>query len=75
VIHGVVTAAAGTAIGLAGAFVLSRWMETMLFEVTPTDPVTFAGVAVVLLVVAAAACYIPARRASRLDPLMALRTD
>lgn len=47
----------------------------MLYDVEPTDPLTFTGVLVLTLVVAAAACYLPARRASRLDPLAALRSD
>ncbi len=75
VLHGIWTAAVGTVVGLAGAFVLSRWMTALLFEITPTDPVTFATVALVLLAVAAAACYIPARRAAHMDPLAALRGD
>jgi len=75
VFHGVATAGVGTLMGLAGAFVLSRWLETLLFGVEPTDPATFAIVAIVLLLVAAAACYIPSRRAARMDPLIALRTD
>ena len=73
--HGVATAAAGTVVGLAGAYALSRWLETLLFGVEPTDPLTFVAVAIVLLVVAAAACYVPARRAARIDPLVALRAD
>jgi putative ABC transport system permease protein len=73
VTHGVITASAGIVIGLAGAYALSRWLETLLFEVKPTDPATFAVVALLLLVVAAFACYIPARRAARIDPLLALR--
>jgi putative ABC transport system permease protein len=73
VIQGVVTAFAGTVAGLAGAAVLSRWLETMLFGVQPADPATLAAVALLLLAVSAAACYIPARRAARIDPLLALR--
>ena len=75
VVDGVKMAALGTALGLVGAYLLTKWIETLLFEVTPTDPVTFATVASVLLLVAALACYIPARRAARIDPLRALRID
>ena len=75
VVDGVKMAAAGTVLGLVGAYLLTKWIETLLFEVTPTDPATFVAVASVLLVVAALACYIPARRAARIDPLRALRID
>jgi putative ABC transport system permease protein len=75
VLQGVATAAVGTLAGLAGAYYLSRWLSTLLFEVEPTDPTTYVSVVLLLLGVAAAACYIPARRASRVDPLLALRAD
>ena len=75
VFGGIKLAAVGTAVGLAGAYLLSKWIETLLFQVKPTDPATFAIVASVLLAVAALACYIPARRAARIDPLTALRGD
>ena len=63
----------GTALGLAGAFALTRVAASLLFHVSPTDPVTFAGIALLFLVVALAASYIPARRAARIDPMQALR--
>ena len=75
VIGGVKLAMVGTVVGLVGAYLLTKWIATLLFQVEPTDPLTFAVVALLLLVVAALACYIPARRAARIDPLMALRVD
>lgn len=67
--------AIGLAAGLAAAFVATRWVRTLLFQIEPHDPATFAAVAAMLLVVAAAACYLPARRASRLDPVVILRAE
>jgi putative ABC transport system permease protein len=66
---------AGLAIGLAGAFFLVRVFRAMLFEVSPADPLTMAGVALVLLASALAASYLPARRAMRIDPVTALRSE
>lgn len=66
-------ALSGIAIGVAGAIALTRVMTSLLFEITPTDPATFAFVAILLAVVAIVACYIPARRALRVDPMVALR--
>jgi putative ABC transport system permease protein len=65
----------GLALGLVGVIALSRVMVGMLYGVSPTDPLTFAGVSIVLLVVALLACLIPARRATRVDPIVALRSE
>jgi len=67
--------AIGVAIGLAAAFGLSRFLSSLLFGVAPSDPFTFVGVTVVLVIVSALACWIPARRAARLDPMAALRHE
>jgi len=67
--------AAGLAIGLAGALALTRLMRTLLFEVSPIDPITFTAVAFCVIVAALVACYIPARRATKVDPLVALRYE
>ena len=66
---------AGVAIGLVGVALTTRYLSSLLFGVSPFDLPTLAGVCVVLLVVALLACYLPARRASRINPVSALRSD
>jgi putative ABC transport system permease protein len=65
----------GVALGLAGAAAATRLIASVLFGVEPTDPLTFSAVAVLLLLVALLASYIPSRRALRVDPLVALRAE
>ena len=71
--EGASLAAAGSVLGVVGAFATTRWIRSLLFEVSPTDPMVFVGLPLLLGVVALAACYLPARRAARSDPLTALR--
>jgi predicted permease len=66
---------AGIGLGLLGTIVLTRLMRSLLFEVSPNDPLTFAGVTILLLAVAFTACYVPARRAAQTDPVTALRHE
>jgi putative ABC transport system permease protein len=65
----------GLALGVPAALLLTRLMASLLFQTTPHDPLTFAGVAILLVVVAAVACYVPARRATRVSPIVALRYE
>jgi len=73
--QGMALALVGVALGLFGALWLTRLMQQLLFEVTPNDPLTYIGVAVVLGLAALVACYVPARRAARVDPIIALRAE
>jgi putative ABC transport system permease protein len=73
--HAMILASAGVLIGVGAAFFLSRTLSTLLYDTTPRDPVTFTSVAGLLLFVALFASYVPARRATRVDPIVALRTE
>jgi ABC-type antimicrobial peptide transport system permease subunit len=73
--EGMLLAGAGLLLGLAGAMAATRLLTSVLFEVKPGDPMTYAAVAVLLAIVALAASYIPAHRASKVDPLIALRQE
>jgi len=73
--QGMKMALIGLVLGLIGALFVSRVLVGMLYGISPTDPLTFTGVSIVLLVVALLACLIPARRATRVDPIVALRAE
>jgi putative ABC transport system permease protein len=73
--RGLIQLAIGLTLGLAGAFAVSRVLRSVLVRITPSDPVTFVTIAVLLALVAIVACLVPARRATRVDPLVALRAE
>jgi predicted permease len=73
--QGLATIAIGITVGLAGSLLLTRTIRSLLFEVSPTDPLTITGVALLLVLIATLASYIPARRATRVDPMVALRHE
>ena len=73
--EGLALTSGGVVIGLIAAFLATRTLDALLFEIDARDPLTFAGIAATLVVVALVACYLPARRAARIDPLTALRTE
>ena len=73
--HSLVLTAAGIVLGLAGAAAVTRYLASMLFGVTPLDPTTFVAVSVLFAAVATLAAWIPARRATKVDPLIALRCE
>jgi putative ABC transport system permease protein len=73
--RGVVTAALGILVGVAGALLLTRFMQSLLFETAPYDPVVYLAVAGLLLLATLLACWLPARRAAKVEPMVALRAD
>jgi predicted permease len=73
--QGMVLAISGVTIGLAAAFLLTRLMRSLLFGIEATDPITFAGISLLLAAIALLACYVPAQRAARIDPLISLRCE
>jgi predicted permease len=73
--EGLILIAAGLGIGVAGALALTQVLRNLLYGVTPTDPVTFVAVSLLLMTVGLAACYVPARRATKIDPMTALRYE
>jgi ABC-type antimicrobial peptide transport system permease subunit len=74
-VEGAILAALGVVLGIAGAVVVTRWITTLLYDVSPTDPAVLVALPLGLAAIALAACYVPARRAARSDPLTVLRAD
>ena len=73
--HSAAVTTIGLALGIAGAAAVTRYLESMLFGLTPLDPATFVGVSLLFAAVAMVAAYVPARRAARADPLASLRCE
>jgi putative ABC transport system permease protein len=73
--RGLALAGGGIGVGLVVALIVTRWLGSLLFGVSPTDPATYGALAVVLAAVALLSCYLPARRATRVDPIIALREE
>ena len=73
--QGIKLAAVGVVLGLAGALILTRWLTSLLYGVTATDPFTLAVITLLPMLVATLACWLPARRATKVDPMVALRND
>jgi putative ABC transport system permease protein len=73
--QGLLCTGLGLCVGVAGALLLTRWLSALLYGVQPNDPGSFAAVAAVLLLIGVAASYIPARRATKIDPMVALRNE
>jgi ABC-type antimicrobial peptide transport system permease subunit len=73
--QGMIVAAAGVLVGIAGAFVITRFMRGLLYGVAPSDPLTFGAIVTLLGLVALVASYAPARRAARVDPMVSLRSE
>jgi len=73
--QGMLLTAAGVIVGIGGAFALTRMIQSLLFEVSATDPVVFTAIPLLLVIVSLFACYTPARRATKVDPLIALRDE